>query len=306
MKIIFEDSDRTELGHIKHENLVETLIPAFEPDTHDMFLKHVFSSKKHVTNWQITNLLIDANIATIQLKEAASTQSLADFIAPQYRKPEDFLKPYYIVEVDFGFYSNLFNIHGAKVVNKRSTNSLLQGEMHKRRPCIVLGLKHGCVQVIPLSTKTEVGSNPKRLELSKTSFAKLAPRYTEKTSYALLEMIQTVSVHRVFPPKGINKKYEHSYHSISTTDKDLIKKALVEQYNQTLTIDYTILKTQHENLQHEKSKILESKNLLLREKKDLEENCNILKKSILKFGQEMGAGESLDEILSFIDQLGPN
>jgi uncharacterized protein YifN (PemK superfamily) len=237
MEVIFKDADGSMLGHAKYNDLAETLIPAFYPDKHDMFLKYVFESKSTIKHWKITDLLVNGSVATIHLEKAESCQSLVDFATGQNKNlnPESYLTPYHIVEVDFGFYTDMLKSNGQRLENKENTDSLLRGEMHKRRPCVVLGASSGCVQIIPLSTKKNLEHNPKCIALSPESFSRLAPRYTAKKSYALLERVQTVSINRIFPPKAKNNKYEHNYqfYSISATDKcsDLHLKMLRPAFN---------------------------------------------------------------------------
>jgi uncharacterized protein YifN (PemK superfamily) len=297
MEVIFKDTDEKTLGLIKHTDFVETMIPAFKPDAHDMFLKHVFRSKKQVKNWQIKDLIINHTTAIFSLSEAESPLSVADFSKSQNKQAHHYLKPYNIVEVDFGFYSDLFCIDGTVKKNSKSHGGLLSGEMHKRRPCVVLGVDRNNVQVIPLSTREVLGHNPLCIPLDKSSFEKLAQRYRNKTSYALLGMIQSVSVCRVFPPRNIHSKYEHKYlrYKVSSSDKASIKKSLAEQYNQDVTTKLCSVQRQLDKVNQERGKLLSFQTQILKEKKELEQ-------FILTFGTDVGAGGTLEEIMGYYKQ----
>jgi uncharacterized protein YifN (PemK superfamily) len=302
MKIIFKYNDGTLLGEVTHSNFSEIALPAFKQDSHDVFVKHNFTKYKGVLNWQVKNVIIDNDAVYISLDESDFSASVAEFSASQNKDAGYYLKPYQIVDVEFGFYSELFDGHNAPQTNNRVGNGLIKGEMHKRRPCIVLREHRGCVQVIPLSTKIKLAHDPLNIEISPESFSSLAARYREKPSFALLNMIQTVSTHRVFPPRNTRSKYEHKYHQykITQSDRDLIKTALAEQYNQDITSRIAVLKTELEKNKQEKTKLLTTKNKILDEKRILSDEVDKLQAFILKFGREMmGNEKTLDEVLKY-------
>ena len=300
MEVIFTDAENNELGRIKHSEFVETLIPSFRQNTHDMFLKHIFASKPTVKNWLIEDLKIEDSSAIIFLSASDPTSSVVNFAESQNKKIEYYLKPFNVIEVDFGFYNDLWNTDGTIRRNDRAHTGLLSGEMHKRRPCIVLSVRGDCVQVLPLSTKEGLEHDPKCIPITSKSFTRLAPRYREKQSFALLEMIQTVSARRVFPPRNENFKFEHIYNIFRLTgeDKANLKKALAEQYNKDIIFKLDDMERQNESLRQEKQTIFKSRNAIMEEKTALQKELDDLKEFILKFGNDLGAGNSLEEILS--------
>jgi len=301
MELIFKDSDDNILGRVKHSDFLETLIPAFSPDAHDMFLKHVFASKPSVTNWQINRLEVKNGSVDIYLVEFDSPSSIVDFAKSQNKKASYYIKPYRIVEVDFGFYSDIFSRNGSIIENSRAGLGLLKGEMQKRRPCIVLEEKGNCVQVIPMSSKKIECADPLAIKISPESFTKMAPRYTENDSHALLGMIQTVSVFRVFPPRNENFKYEHKYnlYKLSETDKESIQKALSKQYSQSMNRRFNILDDRFKKLSQEKSRILDANNRIKAEYTSAKENNRQLESFIIKLGNDLGLGDSLEDILQY-------
>jgi uncharacterized protein YifN (PemK superfamily) len=210
---------------------------------------------------------------------------------------------FHIVEVDFGFYSDVFSIDGSMKRNQKYTEALLPGELHKRRPCILLAVQNRQVQVIPLSTKTTIGHDPKNVPLSKASFSKLASRYSEAQSYALLGMIQTVSVNRIFPPRNKNGKVEHKYqlYSIAAPDKNALKSALAQQYTHGIVYQNELLNRNLEKLSQEKMKILSSNNKLKDELKEIGATVDELRNFILRFGKDLGAGDTFEKIIHYYD-----
>tara|TARA_R110001583_G_scaffold85821_1_gene224852 strand:+ start:5093 stop:5998 length:906 start_codon:yes stop_codon:yes gene_type:complete len=291
--------DKEILGKIKHTDFVETLIPAFKPDAHDIYVKHIFLAKKEVENWKINKVEFTINSATLYLSASENTLSVASFSKTQNKNTSSYLKPFHIVEVDFGFYSDVFNINGEITKNHKKITGLLPGEMHKRRPCIVLNEKNGCVQVIPLSAKKRSGQDPQHIVMHPSSFLGLSPRYTEKRSYALMDMIQTVSASRIFPPRSKYYKYEHKYHNykISSSDRDAMKLILSTQYNKGLEQKFNILNSKYEKLNAEKMKILQANNRIKDELSENKTNQVRLEQFILNIGSDFDFGKTIEEVL---------
>ncbi|HDZ16484.1 MAG TPA: hypothetical protein ENH61_03800, partial [Methylophaga aminisulfidivorans] len=96
MEVIFRDIDGNELGKIKHSDFVETLIPSYRPDAHDMFLKHVFASRPDVKNWLIKDLKTEKSSTDITLSESDSTNSVVDFALSQNKKFDYYIKPFIV------------------------------------------------------------------------------------------------------------------------------------------------------------------------------------------------------------------
>ena len=300
MEVIFINVENDDvLGRIKHTDFVETLIPAFKEGAHDIYVKHIFSANDAVENWKIKKIEFNNNCVSLYLSEAENTLSVVDFATTQNKNAKDYLKPFHIVEVDFGFYSDVFNINGEKTRNKRKISGLLPGEMHKRRPCIILNEKNGCVQVIPMSAKERDGKDPHHVIMSPISFSGLSPRYTENTSCALIDMIQTVSASRIFPPRSQNYKYEHKYHNykVSQTDRESIKLALSSQYNKDLDNKFNILNTKYAKLNAEKMKVLQANNRIKADLSEKKHKIKGLEEFILKVGSDFTLGDSIEEIL---------
>lgn len=303
MKVIFKDTDEQELGKIEHISFGTILIPAFKEDAHDMFLKYKFLGYEETLVWQVLSVVTNVEECTVEvvLRAAHSVSSVAEFAKEQVKKVEFYIKEFQIVEVDFGFYSSLFLHDGTLKPNDLFNSALLPGEMHKRRPCITLKAKGNRIQVIPLSTATPNDGDKLCIPISHESFRELASRYRSKNSYAILNMIQTVSAHRVHPPRNMNNKFEHKYHlyKLNSSDKTLLKQGLEEQYTQWSVAEKKSLEKAKNDLSHEKMKLIGTLDEL--KVKDVENQARVkmLEGFILTFGSDMGAGTSLDEILAY-------
>lgn len=76
------------------------------------------------------------------------------------------------------------------------------GEMHKRRPAIVIRADKTGVTVIPITSKVPLNSSFSKaiFQLETESTQYISEFQSDKMSYALCEMLQTVSPTRVLPP----------------------------------------------------------------------------------------------------------
>jgi len=298
MEVVFQEQDAGVLGVIKHDQINETFIPSFKPNSHDMFYKCTFSSRPSILNWKVEELIVDGDKAIISLSEAESTLSLGEFARSQNKDIEKFIKKYVVVEVEFGFYFDVLTHNGAKKIN-RPYGYLLPGEMHKRRPCIVLSESDGIVQVLPLSTHPGNESKVDSVKISNSVFSKLSLRYSEKTSYALLNMVQSVSALRVYPLANSHSSYEHKYfpHKLSVSDRTLINNKLTAKYNKDALFELEQLEIKTKKLTQEKNKIFQSRLAISDKKKELEDKLSKLEGFILKVGVDLGIENDLDAVI---------
>lgn len=140
--------------------------------------------------------------------------------------------------------------------------------------------------------------NPNHLAISPESFDLLASRYSEAQSYALLDMIQTVSVNRVFPPRAKDGKFHHHYHKyrLCAADKAAVKDALARHYNAELLTEKSNLETRYNALSTEKNRLRDTNENL---KTDIEEATATLQKLesfILEVGDAFGLGDTVEDI----------
>lgn len=298
MEVVFQEQGANVLGVIKHDQINETFIPSFKPNSHDMFYKCTFSSRPSILNWKVENLHVVGNKAIISLSEADSTLSLGEFASSQSKNVGHFIKKYVVVEVEFGFYFDVLTSTGAEKIN-RPYGYLLPGEMHKRRPCIVLGESNGIVQVLPLSTHTGNKNKDDSVKVSSSMFTKLSLRYSKKPSYALLNMVQSVSALRVYPLANRYGVYEHKYlsHKLNVSDRTLINNKLTTKYNKDALFQLRQLEAKTEKLTQEKNTLFRSRLVISAEKEELEKKLSKLESFILKVGADLGIENDVEEVM---------
>lgn len=202
------------LGLVKKEGIVETLIPRFNSETfgdehHKVFINKHFSDVPGQLLWEVTGLACDGNNVTVRLMpERDAATSFGLFAEKQnIKKVNAVVRKHQVIDVDFGHRSDLYS------GEKRSPNdvfagAILPGELHKKRPCIVLGTssKWRTIQVIPLSTKDPAGDK-RCVSIPSSTFNNAAHHYRKKKSYALLDNIQTVSWMRAYPLRGADNRF---------------------------------------------------------------------------------------------------
>ena len=129
-------------------------------------------------------------------------------------------------------------------------------------------------------------------------------RYHEKTTSVLLNMIQTVSSARVYPPRSASGRYEHKYtlFRIGADDQDKINAALAEQYNYEITKQNRQLKQRLANLQKEKAKLLQLSNRLRINTQQTQQVKYDLERFILRLGQDLDLGDEVQKIMSHYDE----
>lgn len=299
IRVIFKDSDNDiELGSTLYTDIIETLIPSFHQTSHDMFLTKKFVSKPNVHSWQIKCISVEKALVVIVLKAIEQPFCVAAYAKKQSKSPMFFLKKYRIVEVDFGYHTDTVNQSGHRAKNKSDSSALLPGELHKKRPCIVLSARGDRVQVAPLSTKVPAQSNPMNVPVTAASFNHMARRYQQRPSVILLDMIQTVSTNRIFAPKAADGKYHPHYtkYNLCSNDKEKLKEALASQYIQDVNNEKNKLTERLSKLSHEKGKLLETNHQMKAKLIQTELKRDEYEAFILKIGDAMGFTGSVEEI----------
>ena len=188
-----------------------------------------------------------------------------------------------MVDVDFGHHSSVLTHTSVDDDNSEYLSTLLEAELHKRRPCIVLSKEGNTVQVLPLSTnrhKDEFAINP-------DIFSGLASRYNGKTSYALPQLIQTVSPLRVFPLLMGDYKAAtlSNRRMLGADDRKFIDDLLINHVSPTISRTVTQQEARLKTLGQERSAQLVSNTELNRE-------IGKLKGVILRFGGDLVHSDS--------------
>jgi uncharacterized protein YifN (PemK superfamily) len=288
------------LGLVQRDNILEVLVPAFQANTHNVFMSKRFHAHPNVVQWKVEYVYHDNGTTYVFLNPIQDQPlSFAQYAKTQSKKESFYLRPFQIVDVDFGFPSNIYDSTGDKGKNQHYSSTLLPGELYKRRPCIVLSKDGPVAQVIPLTTKNGSNTDPKRVPISKKSFDSLSSRYRQKNSFALVHLIQTVSASRIFPPKLINGSYSRNYagHEITKDDKASIELALAKLHSNKVITNREILENQLARETEQKLKLLDANQRLKDDilQKDMEKNT--LENHIKSIGAYLELGEDIEDII---------
>ncbi|PTB86848.1 hypothetical protein C9940_00510 [Pseudidiomarina aestuarii] len=305
MKLVYKDEHDIELGSTVNTGIREALIPAFS-SSHDIYITISFDSRPGINIWHITNLEYKEGYAVATLEEAEEITSLATYITSQtQRSVKKYLQKYSIVEVDFGFFSQNFNCEEGKFEkNLFNSSSILPGELHKKRPCIVLAVDDNRVQVMPLSTSSRATADKNNLEIDPSSFDNFAIRYKEKPSYALCGMIQTVSIHRVYPPRNDYGKHEHKYSrfKLCSVDQEKLNAVLAREHSKDIVTKLDRSSHKIVSLNAERAKLLEMNSRIKEDNANLTQMCALMEKELLDIGHYFGVGETLTQIRECFSQ----
>lgn len=212
---------------------------AFLPDLYNQsesFLVKRFSSRENY-NWVVKalhqleinselffDILLEPNISRVPEVYLHQT------IKKTNQKVSRILYVGTLVEVDYGFTQSIIKDKGIKKT-KRYPNVLQKNEMRKRRLAIVLKvLSDHRVQVIPVTSQDPKG-DISTFQISRETLEKLAFYGSSgKESWALCNMLQTVSITRIIPP--VTKKVERQS---KTAVKPFVRDVRDESYRLKLS-----------------------------------------------------------------------
>lgn len=255
-----ETEKSTTLATIVFESFQHILIPDFKPKRHSVFLRQSFEGHEGAL-WKVDSLDIDELAVSISLTELESPKSVGLFAKEQAKKPATILRTgqYQLVEVEFGCQQDQLDANSQRKRNEKNPLALMPGELHKKRPCIVISCDDDKVQIIPL-TSQGCDTNPKQLAISEASFSGLSKRYTEKNSHALVSMMQTVSAFRVYPMKNANGRYDYRFQSskLDRADKAALKEKLGKLYASSTITDLQNEQRRNSQLSQEKARLLDT------------------------------------------------
>lgn len=223
------------LGKEVHTGICEAFLPDLYNQTHTFMVKK-FESRQNY-NWVVKNInqheinqelyldiLIEPNLSTVP--EVYLHQTLKK----TRQKPSRLLYFGTLVEVDFGFTQSIIKDKEIKKT-KRYPNVLQKNEMRKRRLAIVVKvLSDHRVQVVPVTSQDPRG-DVSTFQLSRDTLDDLVfYGNSGKDSWALCNMLQTVSTTRIVPP--ITKKVERQS---KTAIKPYVRHVRNEQYKHKLS-----------------------------------------------------------------------
>ncbi|WGS50157.1 type II toxin-antitoxin system PemK/MazF family toxin [Paraburkholderia sp. D15] len=196
-----------------------------------------------------------------------------------------------LVEVDYGFIQSVGGHDGVVRTNERYSDTLQQGEMHKRRLAVVVNVSGGRVKVAPVTSNPQAGQDKTCFELDPTTLSKLSFYGSSgKQSWVLCSMLETVSVSRILPPmsKFLVRGRERDGRNVHYTQKlnanelKLLESALLHAIGIT---DYSSLKDE-----------LSAKKLECAEIDELRQSVENLKAQLATAGTENARLKLIEEI----------
>ena len=159
------------------------------------------------------------------------------------------VQPGTVVEVDYGFIQTVGREDGVLRTNKRYCDTLQKGEMHKRRLAIVVKANRGVCQVVPVTSNDPGSADKTSFQLSRATLDQLpAWGSSGKDSWAVCQMVESVSLNRILPPvteyqvRGQPRRGRNTHYTLRLTEaeKAHLKNSLlhvigVTDYQQTKT-----------------------------------------------------------------------
>ena len=147
------------------------------------------------------------------------------------------VRPGNLVEVDYGHELTIGRSDGELRSNKRYSDTIQNGEMHKRRLAVVVSTsRRTTLQVAPITSQEPATTDKTTFELSDETLKQLKfYGNSGKRSWAIASMIETVSTRRVLPPVsyyegrgGVRSGRDTNYSvSLSSSETRSLKEALL-------------------------------------------------------------------------------
>lgn len=259
--------DGTILGTENSTGITEVLFPDVNYFSNPITITKMFEG--HATHrWLVVAVSHPSVTEIIVDLSPRVPQEVEIYLAKTYQNKHSIissLQKGIFVEVDYGHTHSVKKSCGATKSNKRYPDLKQIGEMHKRRLAIVVKASPNGIQIVPITSKRPSNSGDKSIFIVDPASTKNLVHYnsTSKTSYALCNMMETVSLNRILPPlayptkQGGRRAPERSTgypHKLIATDKRLLDAALSTSMGFQ---DYLDLKTKYSTLYKENEQLSE-------------------------------------------------
>jgi uncharacterized protein YifN (PemK superfamily) len=294
VEINYFDTDGNSLGKACYSDFNEILVPSFKEDYNNHLVLKFSNHQSYC--WKILKCVIDNNQVHITIESVVNNpKSIQKIAKDNSSTPKKFLSEFSLVEVEFGFHSSVLQKDAGTKPNDIYSNALLNGEIHKKRPCIVLKTFEKVTQVIPLTSKWQSFVAGVDIVINMNSINDISHKYHVPT-FALIDMIQTVSYDRVFPPRAVDGKFHNKTYHIAAGDKDNLKAALASLYNAGIQSKISNLTDGLSKLNKEKFRLIEVNKTIIAEKKFLETQ-------IFKLGKSFGLNGDITSIIEGLSEI---
>jgi uncharacterized protein YifN (PemK superfamily) len=237
-----------ELGRETYEGVTEVTFPDVSYRNHPITITKMFKDQP-CHRWIVKELEHKGTEIALHL-EPRDNSSDEEFLRKTYLNHTNILKNLTIgtfVEVDFGYIHSTKKVDGKLGSIKRYPDLANEGEMHKRRLCIVVKAMPDYIQVVPISSQEQSLTDPSICLISHDSLKDLVNYNREdKQSFSLAHMVEAVSLNRVLPPKSKNNDglYRNNAYNKRLTKTDLRKFIKSLAFGVSLN-DYTKVKEEN-------------------------------------------------------------
>ena len=200
----------TPLGTETLDGVSETLLPRHQEDSKIYFVKKFDGSACY--QWLVLSVEKTAPTTTTCASfkiflEAPSNTDAVEYLYQTLNKGkgrtlQSVVRPGNLVEVDYGHELAVGRSDGELRSNKRYSDTIQNGEMHKRRLAIVVNIsRRSTLQVVPITSVEPAAMDKTAFEISSATLNQLTfYGNSGKRSWAIANMIETVSTRRVLPP----------------------------------------------------------------------------------------------------------
>ena len=233
------------LGTESLNGVSEVLLPRSEQDSTIYFIKKFTAHSEY--QWIVRSvertLPTEASGAAFNVVlECPPGSGITEYLYQSLRKGKGrtvqrVIRVGNLVEVDYGHEQAIGRSDGELRSNKRYSDTIQNGEMHKRRLAVVVSIsRRSTLQVVPITSQEPASTDKTTFELSEATLNQLKfYGNSGKRSWAIASMIETVSSRRVLPPvsyfqgrAGIRSGRDTNYSvSLSSTEMRSLKKALL-------------------------------------------------------------------------------
>ncbi|HBY5172601.1 TPA: type II toxin-antitoxin system PemK/MazF family toxin [Klebsiella quasipneumoniae subsp. similipneumoniae] len=198
------------LGTEHIDNIEEILVPLNDKNT-PIFITKAFSGEV-CKRWRVRFFLgiaPDHWGVWLTEKDVSKDIYLSEILTKRrISNSAGFVKKGAIVIVEFGHIYQTLNFQTGLTKSAMYPCNHQEGEMHKRRPAVVVKVDRRGVTVVPVTSKEPDAHEYNRaiFELETESIQYIKELDTGKRSFAVCEMIQTVSPTRILPPESRDHK----------------------------------------------------------------------------------------------------
>ncbi|MCS6129981.1 hypothetical protein G3485_23155 [Shewanella baltica] len=306
-------ADSRELGSETFSGFNEVLIPDFNDQKHDVYLRKIFTSEPNVELWKIEDYKESGTDVEFYVLPQKHSTSLGVSALSQNQKISHYIdaNKYQLVEVEFGIQQDIMTLQGRTGKNTLNSSALFPGELYKKRPCILLSSSGDRAKIIPL-TSDGSRSDPKQMYVDPQAFKGLQSRYTLKQDgsprdcYALVDIIQTVSTFRIHPMRLSGGNFSLGYNRNCLTSNDIkdLRTKLAKIHADDILTENVKLNLRLESQNKERKKLVGKKSELTEELNMAKTYINTLEQSLKDLALFEGLNcDTIDILITQISQL---